>query len=587
MRFLSVLLCLVLLFSTVSAGEIREEEEDFRQERERKEELLAALFESDISSARQALDTGLISCVELTQYFLERIDAYNDTFNCFITLCDNALEEAKDRDKRLKEDGEHSMLLGIPIVVKDNIAYEGYPTTNGYWSFGSISWENASVVQTLLDAGAVILGKSNMATAAQEAQFTASDAVGETFNAYGTDLSAGGSSGGSASAVSLNFCYAGLGTDTNASLRYPAVLNGCISLRPTKDLIDREGILLLNHTRDVPGVITRSVEDQAIVLGEMAGIDYYSNLNSNALEGKRIGILLELCYWGNGLNYRRESKMDEEVKTAFYETVANLKSLGATVIEVSIPNIFSLAENCEYDSSNSINRFLSVYDQLFADRKLDAVIFPTYLHTPDNSLKYTGWNEDRYSYFYSNCSKLSSPIGVPEIAIPIAYHSKGSGIGMEIAALKGQEQLLLDMAYTYTENYVTRRVPETAPSLYEAKRTMEEILAPPPVEPEVPPTEAEVIPTEEPTSPEVTVGIQAIEEEPTEPVVEKRTSYVPTMILSLVLLLPVGICIGLWIRRKTEKSPPGKLSHQSSPSHCGRKKKKKSKKPSKKRKVTK
>lgn len=476
MKIISIFLCFVLLLSVVSATGIPEEEADFRVAQEEKEELLAALYESDIPSARRALDLGLITCVELTQYFLERIEAYNHTYNCFITLCDNAIEEAKARDKILRQKGEHSMLLGIPIVVKDNIAYKGYPTTNGYWKYGSVSWESATVVQKLLDAGAVVLGKSNMATAAEEAQFTASDAVGETLNAYGVELSAGGSSGGSASAVSLNFCYGGLGTDTNASLRYPAVLNGCVTLRPTKDLLDRQGVIILNYTRDVPGVITRSIEDQAILLGEMAGKEYYSALNGNALEGKRIGILAEFSYNETCYAYRRESKVDTEIKDAFFEAVDNLRALGAKVFTVSVPNIYSLAENCENNASYAIERYLAVYEQLFAHMDLDAVIFPTYLHTPDNSLKNKGWSNVTYDAFYSNCSLLSSPLGVPEIAIPIGYHSKGSGIGLEIAALKGQEQLLLDIAYTYTETYDTRAVPENSPGLYDTGRPLSQIL---------------------------------------------------------------------------------------------------------------
>ena len=129
MKFLTYLLCFALLF-TVSIPTV---------DAKPKDEIASALFESDILSAREALDVGLITCVELTEYFLERIRATNDTFNCFITLCDNALEQAAERDALLSQGEEHSMLLGIPIVVKDNIAYEGYPTTNGLWSFGSVS----------------------------------------------------------------------------------------------------------------------------------------------------------------------------------------------------------------------------------------------------------------------------------------------------------------------------------------------------------------------------------------------------------------------------------------------------------------
>ena len=513
MKFLSLFLCLAFLLTSANVFAAPAD----------KDAVLSALFESDIASAREALDQGLITCVELTEYFLERIEAYNQEFNCFITLCDNALEEAAKRDELLASSEEHSMLLGIPIVVKDNIDYEGYPTSDGHWTYGAVAWESATVVQNLLDAGAVILGKTNMSTEAQEAQFTASDAIGETPNAYDTTLSAGGSSGGSAVSVSLNFCYAGLGTDTNASLRYPAVLNGCITMRSTKGLMDRDGILILNGTRDVPGTITRSVADQAIVLGEMAGVDYYSNLNANALEGKRIGVLQELCYNETALTYRRESKMDSEIKTVFEETVNNLRSLGATVIPVSIPDIYTLVENCEYNSPYAIEQYMSEYEELFAERKLDALVFPTYLHTPDNSLSNIGWDDVSYDAFYSNCKYVSSPLGVPEISITIGYHSKGSGIGMEITALNGQDQLLLDIAYTYTENFNPRVVPQTAPSLYEGTMSLAELLGQqevPPVTEETTGTEAteptETTATTDATSPEEPTEATQVTEEPME-----------------------------------------------------------------------
>ncbi len=506
MKVLIFLLCIAMTLSPVFAMGSTESSTEVPVH---KDTILSALYESDISSAREALDRGLVTCVELTQYFLDRIEAYNDTYNCFITLCDNALEEATVRDERMAQEKVHPPLLGIPIVVKDNIAYEGYPTTNGYWRYGSVSWENATVVQTLLDAGAVILGKSNMATAAEEAQFTASDAVGETFNAYGTHLSAGGSSGGSASAVSLNFCYAGLGTDTNASLRYPAVLNGCVSMRTTKGLLDRNGVIILNYTRDVPGVITRSVKDQAIVLGEMTGVNYVDSLDSGALEGKRIGVLQELCYCETAYDYRRESKMDGEIKAAFEEAVANLKAMGAKVFPVSIPNLYTLAENCGNNSSYAISRYLEKYEALFAERDLDAVIFPTYLHTPDNSLAEKGWGNLNYDTFYSNCSLLSSPLGVPEIAIPIGYHSKGAGIGLEIAGRKGEEQLLLNLAYAYTEHFDTRKAPtESAPNLYEDGMTLLQLLK----EEDRVLTETETIVQREETLPPT----EAVSEEPTE-----------------------------------------------------------------------
>ena len=225
-----------------------------------REVLLSALYEADISSIKQAISLGLISCEELTEYYLKRIEAYDDPYNCFITMCDDALEVARERDAQLAQGNGEGLLFGVPVVIKDNMDLEGYHTTNGYKKKDSqIADSNADVVQYLLDEGAVIIGKTNMSTGAQDALRSLSSVAGETKNAYSTYMASGGSSGGTAVSVSLNFAAAGLGTDTNSSLRIPAALAGCVSLRPTFDLLSREGIKKLNGTRDTAGAITRTV----------------------------------------------------------------------------------------------------------------------------------------------------------------------------------------------------------------------------------------------------------------------------------------------------------------------------------------
>ncbi len=465
-KVLAILLCLVLSLPVFAEESVEVD----------KEALLSALYEADIASIREALDLRLITSRELTEYYLERIEAYNEEFNCFITMCDNALEEADKRDAAMADGTAKGLLWGIPVVVKDNIAYEGYMTTNGLWYDYRTSKKNAAVVQALLDAGAVILGKTNMATEAQEARFSASDCIGETVNAYDPSLAAGGSSGGSAVAVSLNFASCGLGTDTNASLRYPAVLSGCVTLRATHGLIDLEGCIVLNGSRDTPGAITRSVADQAIMLDVLTGGSYYENLDENALQGARIGVLTELIEPVAWSYERSEKTIDDEVTALFAAAVEELRACGAEVIEVSLPNIFNYAERCEWDSSSARAQFLAAYEALLDENKLNAVIFPTYLHTPYDSLRVLGWEKADQQVFASNCAKLSSPLGIPEIAIPIGRHSKGAGVGMEIAARANEEQLLLNLAYSYEQQYAHRIVPESAPNLYDGSLRLRELL---------------------------------------------------------------------------------------------------------------
>ena len=264
-----------------------------------KEDILAALYEADISEISDAIKSGVVSVRELTQYYLERINEYNDEYNCFITLCEDALYQADVKDAILQRGEASGMLFGVPVVIKDNMDYEGYPTTNGYSKkYADIAKDNAYVVQRLLDEGAVILGKTNMSTGADSARHSISIAGGETYNAYNTALSPGGSSGGTAAAVSLNFAAAGLGTDTNSSLRLPAALNGCVSMRTTTGLISREGCAPLNPDRDVPGAITRTVKDQALMLDVLTESKYSfsENLSDDALRGKTLAIVSELCF---------------------------------------------------------------------------------------------------------------------------------------------------------------------------------------------------------------------------------------------------------------------------------------------------
>ncbi len=465
-KLIVFLLCFLLSMQTLAAGN-GEIEDLFPESADDRQALLAALYEADISTLREAIDLGLISCRELTEYYLERIDAYNETYNCFITLCDNALDVADKRDAALADGTAEGALFGIPVVVKDNIDYEGYPTTNGYWYYKSVCYESAAVVQYLLDEGAIVLGKTNMSAGAQDAISSVSDRVLETFNAYNAELASGGSSGGSASAVSLNFAAAGLGTDTNVSLRYPSALNGCVTLRPTVGLLESEGCVVLNPSRDTPGAITRSVADQAIMLDVLTGgtQGYAEKLNENALEGMRIGVLAELSYPLPGSYERSEDALDAEVCAAFDSAVAEFTSCGAEVVTVSMPEIFYYAESMAIVSTHLREAMYAKVTALMEENNVSVLIFPTYLHTPHYSVT----KHPASSYpFVCNCTKLSPLTGAPELTLPIGTHSLGAGIGLEIFALRGEEQLLLDVACSYTARYDHRQAPENAPSLYDA-----------------------------------------------------------------------------------------------------------------------
>ena len=444
-------------------------------------EIMASLFEADIATLRKALDTGLITSRALTAYYMERIAVYNSNFNCFVTICDNVWEEADKRDAQLAAGTAEGKLFGIPVVVKDNIEYAGYYTTNGYsFKKSKISESNAAIVQHLLDEGAVIIGKTNMSTQAQDARRSRSGAVGDTYNAYNPDMAPGGSSGGSAVATSLNFAAASLGTDTNSSLRYPAALNGCVSLRPTLGLIEKEGLIILNSRRDTAGAITRTVKDQAIMLSVIKGDgNYEENLDANALEGVRIGVLKEFVGANSSANGRTENNIDKEVMMAFQAALSELQMCGAEIVEVSMPDIFKMSAKCAENLSGwqaAKEKFHTKYIEMFEKNNISAVVFPTYLNAP---LYLKNVNNFYGQTYITNCNLLSSVIGVPEISIPIGVHSRGAGIGMEMASLQYTEQLLLNYAYAYTEKFNYRQIPSLTPDLYQdyAGRSLTEFIS--------------------------------------------------------------------------------------------------------------
>ncbi len=431
---------------------------------QQKYELMEGLYEADITYVVEAIREGHISCQELTWYYLQRIEKYNEPYNCFITMCDNAMEVAAQRDAELVAGTAQGDLFGVPIVVKDNIKYEGYPTTNGE------NWEkadtySATIVQNLLNEGAIVLAKANLSTYANYCEHSTSDVAGETKNAYNTYLSPGGSSGGSAVATSLNFAMAALGTDTNSSLRYPAALNGCVSLRSTWGVVPRRGVTTLIYDRDVPGVMTRTVMDQALMLDAMTGTTQYAkNLNAEALKGAKIGVLEQLSAPISWSASRNASRLDKEVLAAFANVQEELRACGAEVVTVSMSDLFYLKNGV--GTSAGKEAYYRAICRMMDKNGLDALIYPTYLSTPmkigvdENGVN---WSKKTQKYTF-NCSAISPPTGAPEIAIPMGNHSSGAGMGLSILAKRGQDQLLLDLAYSYTLQYDKRIPPEGAPN---------------------------------------------------------------------------------------------------------------------------
>ena len=474
-RLMVLLLCLIIVQSNFGIAGSATEQAVVPVD---KEMILSAVMDADIASLREALDLGLITSEELTSYYLERIEAYNEIYNCFITMCPDALETARERDRQMAAGQGQGMLFGIPVVIKDNMDLQGYHTTNGYEKKDSqIADSTAPVVEALLKQGAVIVGKTNMSTGAMEARDSKSEAVGETMNVYNPYLAAGGSSGGTAAAVSLNFSAAGLGTDTNSSVRIPAALNGCVALRPTFGLLSASGIRKLDETKDTPGAITRTVYDQAVMLDVLTGgtQEYVKNLNADALAGMRIGILINLSYPTFLEELRTEKNIDDEVEAAFANTIQELEACGAELVPVSVVDIFPLSrKTLQYTYAKYKEALYVAFQECLTNNGVSAVIFPTYLSKPMHSgVDAQGKEWDvKNQLWLNNCKYISPGAGVPEITVPIGRHSLGAGIGMEIAAPRNCEQLLLDIAYAYTSRYDHRIVPPDAPDLHAGSDTV-------------------------------------------------------------------------------------------------------------------
>jgi aspartyl-tRNA(Asn)/glutamyl-tRNA(Gln) amidotransferase subunit A len=287
------------------------------------------------------LEKGDFSSVELTQALLDRIASLNSQLNAFVTVtADEALELAASADKA-RTSGDGGVLNGLPIIHKDIFCTRGVKTTCGSKMLENfISPYDATVVEKLSAAGAVVLGKSNMDEFAMGSSNETSF-FGPVRNPWNLECSPGGSSGGSSASVAARFAPAATGTDTGGSIRQPAALTGTVGIKPTYGRVSRYGMIAFASSLDQAGVITRSSEDAARVLGVMAGFDerdstsidhpvpdYLASIG-DSIKGLRVGIVRQ--HFDEGL--------DEQTGARVKDAIAVIESLGATTVEVDLPNI--------------------------------------------------------------------------------------------------------------------------------------------------------------------------------------------------------------------------------------------------------
>jgi len=293
-----------------------------------------------IHEASDKLRRREFSSVELTAAVFERIAATDDKVRAYLTLAhDQAIEQAKSADEKLKSGANPAPLLGIPIAVKDNFLTRGLRTTCASRILGDfIPPYNGSTVERLLSAGAVIVGKTNLDEFAMGSS-AENSAFFPTHNPWNLDRIPGGSSGGSAAAVAADLCIAALGTDTGGSIRQPAACCGVVGLKPSYGRVSRYGIIAFASSMDQVGPLTKDVRDSALLLQAIAGHDpadstsanqsvpdYSAALNGN-IRGLRIGISKEYFVPG----------MQPLVYKAVQDAIRELGKNGAVIVDIALP----------------------------------------------------------------------------------------------------------------------------------------------------------------------------------------------------------------------------------------------------------
>ncbi len=293
------------------------------------------ILKLSIKEIQEAVDLGLVNYETIAKIYLERIKEYNDEFNAIISINENIVDEAKKLDEQYKKSGRTSMLFGMPLVIKDNIDYVKMPTTAGASALSdNYPKQNAAIVQNLLDSGALIIAKANMSEFAFSASLSRSS-YGTVKNAYDTSLTSYGSSGGTAVAVSTGMAVAGIGTDTNSSIRVPASAANLIGLRPTYKLLKSEGIINYDTSRDTAGPMTKYTSDNAILLDVLTdNMSKYIEYKDYA-KGIKIGVLSQFVEGDSNLSYIPiANSTDEVVLDLFNTNIDNLKDKGVEIIYI-------------------------------------------------------------------------------------------------------------------------------------------------------------------------------------------------------------------------------------------------------------
>ena len=330
-----------------------------------------------IPQLQKLMNSHRINAVELTNFYLRRIRQLNPTLNAVITVSPTAHADALAADAA-RRNGDHRPLLGIPIIVKDNVDTTGMPTTAGSWALAGSTPSDAFIAAKLKAAGANIIGKANLSEWANFRSGPSSSGWsgigGQTNMPYVVDRNPCGSSSGSGVVAAIDLAVAAVGTETDGSIVCPSGANGVVGIKPTLGLWSRAGVVPISADQDTAGPIARNVTDAAVLLGAATGVDpndaataaqtghaftdYTQFLNDHALQGKRIGV------WRAGTY--DPSLVGPVVEPILANVIAALKTQGATIVDPT-----------DIDLSATANEFPA----LLCEFKTDiATYLQTYVH---------------------------------------------------------------------------------------------------------------------------------------------------------------------------------------------------------------
>jgi amidase len=381
------------------------------------------LGESTISELQAEMQSGRRTARSLTELYLdriERIDRRGPSLRAVIEVNPDALQIAEGLDRERRQGRVRGPLHGIPVLLKDNIGTaDRMTTTAGSLALqGCIPARDSFVARQLRDAGAVLLGKTNLSEWANFRSTRSSSGWsgrgGQTHNPYALDRNPSGSSSGSAVAVSANLCAAALGTETDGSIVSPASINGIVGIKPTVGLVSRSGVIPISHRQDTAGPMARSVRDAAILLGVLtetdpqdpetrAGAgkaypDYTRFLDPHGLAGARIGVARGLF----GFHDRVDKIMEE--------ALAAMKDLGAVLVDPADVATAGRYDDAElealcYEFKADLNRYLGGLGKDAAVHSLQELIAFNEAH-PDQEMSYFG---QELFYLAQEKGDLSSP----------------------------------------------------------------------------------------------------------------------------------------------------------------------------------